>query len=230
MFNNFMNIGRSAVGLDEPEDMIPYLKDFASTIVPELDMQPDIKIKYMDNASAENSNALAYYMKSALDNDEIEYITLNPLTALTNTNDTLSTMAHEGYPGHMYAYMYSKQLDTHPVSKILSNLTHGEGWATYVQTKLLDYIKENNAFPNAQKAVEVYCNYMEASDALAYLAYTKIDHMIHYENSSVGAISAFLGDLGFNSSAAQDIYNTLIEMPGNYAAYGFGIKLMLKTV
>ena len=83
-------------------------------------------------------------------------------------------------------------------------------------------MKENNAYPNAKKAVEAYLEYIEASDALAYLAYTKIDHMIHCENWSVGAISGFLGELGFNSGAAQDIYNTLIEMPGNYAAYGFG--------
>ena len=221
-FNNFYNVGKSMVGISEPEDMIPYLKDFAKTIVPELSVQPDIRIKYMDTASAENSNALAYYMKSALDNDAVEYITLNPLTSLTNSDDTLATMAHEGYPGHMYAYMYSKQLEINPVAKILSNLTHGEGWATYVQTKLYEYIKDHHSYPNADKAVEAYCDFMIAQDALSYLAYTKIDHMIHYEKASVGAVGSFLGSLGFNSSAAQDIYNTLIEMPGNYAAYGFG--------
>ena len=222
VFNNLQNIGKSAVGINEPEEMIPFLKEFAKTIVPDLKMEPEIHIKYMDKASAENSNALAYYMKSALDNDKHEYITLNPLTSLTNANDTMATMAHEGYPGHMYAYMYSKELEISNLAKILSNLTHGEGWATYVELKLFEYIKENHKYPNAKNAVNAYCDYMFAQDALTYLANTKIDHMIHYKNEGIGAVSAFLTSLGFNGGAAQDIYNTLIEMPGNYAAYGFG--------
>ena len=227
VFNNLSNIGRSAVGIDNPEDMVDFLKEFAETIVPDLNQEPDISIKYMDRSSAENSNALAYYMKSALDNDQNEYITLNPLTALNNENDLLATMAHEGYPGHMYAYMYSKELDISNIAKVLTNLTHGEGWATYVELELFEYIKEKHVYSNSPKAVNYYCDYMFAQDALAYLAYTKIDHMIHYDGATVSAVSKFLDSLGFNASAAQDIYNTLIEMPGTYAAYGFGRILFL---
>ena len=61
-----------------PEEMIDYLKEFAKTIVPELESDPDITIKEMDEASAKVSNAVAYYMKSAIDNTAGEYITLNP--------------------------------------------------------------------------------------------------------------------------------------------------------
>ena len=62
-----------------PEQMMEYLKEFAPTIVPELESSPEITIKEMDAASQKVSNAVAYYMKSALDNTGSEYITLNPV-------------------------------------------------------------------------------------------------------------------------------------------------------
>ena len=221
LFTRLVN-GESVVGIDDPEKMVDYLKDFAKTIVPDLATSPNITIKYMDEATAESSNALAYYMKSALDNDENEYITLNPLTSLDNKNDTLATMAHEGYPGHMYAYMYSKQSDISNLAKIMTNLTHGEGWATYVSLKLYDYIRNHNAFENNKNVVSILCDYMYCVDILSYLAYTKIDYMIHMQNKTVGQVSTFLNSIGFNGDAAQEIFSTLVEIPANYAAYGFG--------
>ena len=88
--------------------MMEYLRNFAPTIVPELKTTPDINIKYMDDASAKASNAVAYYMKSALDNTSGENITLNG-TKLGDKNDVLGTLAHEGYPGHLYQNVYFKK-------------------------------------------------------------------------------------------------------------------------
>ena len=121
--------------------MIGYLKEFAKTIVPELQTEPEITIKEMDKASAAASNAVAYYMKSAIDNTAGEYITLNPLK-VGGKNDVLSTMAHEGYPGHLYSYVRSKELGLSNIATIMTSTAHGEGWATYVQIKLFEYAKK----------------------------------------------------------------------------------------
>ncbi|MDE7264322.1 MAG: DUF885 domain-containing protein [Anaeroplasmataceae bacterium] len=199
-----------------PEEMLEYLNEFAKTIVPELKNKPMITVKNMDEASAKVSNAVAYYMKSALDNETQEFITLNPLK-LGDKNDVLGTLSHEGYPGHLYAYCYSKELDLHNLSKIMTSTAHGEGWATYVELKLYETAKNNS---NSQKFKDVmdYCYYNQLS---SFLLETRIDVGIHYEGWSIADIRDFLGS-NYTLEDARDIYRLLIETPVTYAAYGYG--------
>ena len=228
-FNGFLTTGNSVVGIMYPDVMIDYLKTFAMTIVPTLESTPEITVKYMDDASAKVSNAVAYYMKSPLDGNSTEFITLNGIQLSTNYNDTITTMAHEGYPGHLYAWLYAKQLGLSDFAKINSSTAHGEGWAQYVALKLWEYMKSNNNFTNAndKRAVRVYCDYMYYNDLAAYLAYTYIDYGIHYEGWGIGDVKVLLNSIGFNGDAAQDIYRTLIEMPTTYAAYGYGMSFFV---
>lgn len=202
-----------------PEEMVEYLKEFAKTIVPELKSAPDIVIKKMDDASARVSNAVAYYMKSALDNTSSEYITLNPIKLEDSTsNDVLGTLAHEGYPGHLYEYVYSKELGLPNISTIMTNTAHGEGWATYVELALYEYAKEqsnNNVF-------NLVMDYLYANQLAGFLLETRIDAGIHYENWQVEDIAKYMSKVGYASDGAADIYNLLIEMPTQYASYGYG--------
>lgn len=200
-----------------PTEMIDYLKKFATTIVPTLENTPNITIKEMDLASAKVSNAVAYYMKSALDNDKQEYITLNPVK-LGDKNDVLGTMSHEGYPGHLYAYIYSKQLDLHNISKIMTSTAHGEGWATYVELKLYEYAMENTT----DAALLDVLNYLYYNQLSGFLLETRLDAGIHYEGWDIAETRNFLKRNGYNEDAAEDIYNLLIETPVSYAAYGYG--------
>jgi uncharacterized protein (DUF885 family) len=204
-----------------PEEMMGYLKEFAKTIVPELKEEPEITIKNMDDASAEASNAVAYYIKSALDNTDPEEITLNQLK-LGDANNTLSTLGHEGYPGHLYAYCYSKEIDIHNIAKIMTSTAHGEGLATYTQLKLYEYDKKSSKDSKFKDVM----NYLYYNDLSSFLLETRIDVGIHYEGWSVSKVAKFLGDLGYNSDAAQEIYDLIIEMPSQYAAYGYG-KLVI---
>ena len=200
-----------------PEEMLEYLKEFSKTIVPTLENTPNITIKEMDEASAKVSNAVAYYMKSALDNSSSEYITLNPIK-LGDQNDVLSTMAHEGYPGHLYAYIYSKQLNIHNISKVMSSTAHAEGWATYVQIKLYEYAIQNASSQELKDVLEyLYYNHMSS-----FLLESIIDVGIHYQGWTIEKLRSFLMINGYNSNAAQDIYNLIIETPVSYAAYGYG--------
>ncbi|MDE5715310.1 MAG: DUF885 domain-containing protein, partial [Anaeroplasmataceae bacterium] len=200
-----------------PTEMIGYLKEFATTIVPTLENTPNITIKEMDLASAKVSNAVAYYMKSALDNDKQEYITLNPVK-LGDKNDVLGTMSHEGYPGHLYAYIYSKQLNLHNISKIMTSTAHGEGWATYVELKLYEYAMANTT----DQALLDTLNYLYYNHLSSFLLETRLDAGIHYEGWDIAETRNFLKRNGYNSDAAEDIYNLLIETPVSYAAYGYG--------
>lgn len=224
-FMSYLNRGISMVGIEDPLEMIDYLKEFATTIVPTLEETPEITVKYMDDASAEVSNAVAYYMKSPLDNTGSEYITLNGKQLGSDLNDTLSTMAHEGYPGHLYAYLYNKSLNISNLAKITTSTAHAEGWATYVQFKLFEYIKANaKGSASVRKAIETYCDYLTYNQMVAYTLYAYLDYRIHWSGWDKNEISKCMDKYGFNSdlSVAQELYNTLIEIPTTYAAYGFG--------
>lgn len=200
-----------------PVEMIEYLKVFAKTIVPDLNTTPEIIIKEMDEASAKVSNAVAYYTKSALDNTSAEKITLNQLR-LDDKNDTLSTLAHEGYPGHLYAYLYSKQAGLSNFMIVHSNTAHAEGWATYVSLSLFKYLKEN-ADTQLKKAL---ASYLYATEYSSFLLETRIDVGIHYQGWKISDVKSYLDNLGYNGEAAQEIYRLIIEQPTVYAAYGYG--------
>ncbi len=202
-----------------PDEMMIYLKEFAKTIVPELKTDPNIVIKEMDEASAKVSNAVAYYMKSALDNTGSEYITLNPeKLSSSGKNDVIGTLAHEGYPGHLYAYVYSKELGLSNLSTIMTSTAHGEGWATYVELKLYEHAKEQSNDPKYGAIMD----YLYANQLSGFLLETRLDVAIHYEGWKTAEIAKYMDDLGYNSSAAGEIYNLLIETPTSYAAYGYG--------
>ncbi|MDE6407787.1 MAG: DUF885 domain-containing protein, partial [Anaeroplasmataceae bacterium] len=200
-----------------PEEKLEFLKEFARSVVPTLEHTPEITIKEMDKASAKVSNAVAYYMKSALDNDKAEFITLNPLK-VGSGNDVIGTLSHEGYPGHLYAYIFTKQLDLHNITRIMTSTAHGEGWATYVELKLYEYIMDTS---KDETLVDV-CNYLYYDHLSSFLLETLLDVYIHYSGYSVKDVADFLDDNGLNGGAAQSIYNLLIETPASYPAYGYG--------
>ena len=206
-----------------PEEMLVFLKDFATTIVPELSYTPNITVKEMDAASAKVSNAVAYYMKSAVDNFDKEFITLNPVK-LGDSNDVLGTLAHEGYPGHLYAYCNSKKLDLHELSMIMTSTAHGEGWATYVELKLYEYALANST---TEKEKDIY-KYLIANHKSGFMLETRIDLGIHVQGWGVDEIANLLDSLGYSSSYAEDLFKQLIEMPTTYNAYGYGKYYFMK--
>ena len=211
-----------------PEEKMVYLKEFATTIVPDLQSEPEITIKEMDEAAAKVSNAVAYYTKSAIDEFDHEYITLNNLK-LGNDNDVLGTLAHEGYPGHLYEYVHAKELGLHEFSIISGNLAHGEGWSTYVEYALYDYAmtKVTGTDKEKSKAKDIL-KYTQANHESSYLLECRIDIGIHYEGWNVGRVASYLNSLGYNGGAAQDIYDLLVEMPATYHAYGYGKYFFIK--
>lgn len=211
-----------------PDEMMVFLKEFAPHVVPQLNSEPNIVIKEMDEASAKVSNAVAYYMKSALDNTGSENITLNPLK-LGDANDVLGTLAHEGYPGHLYAYVYSKEIGQHELSTIMTSTAHAEGWATYVELALYEYAMERTEDPNLLTVL----NYLHANQLNGYLIYAMFDAYIHYKGWTDANIANWLQrNYGYDKESAaetgKEIYNLLIEMPVTYAAYAYGKLYFVK--
>ena len=208
-----------------PEQMIAWLKEFAKTCVPDLKTQPTISFKYMNDTEAEISNTVAYYRKSALDDTTSEVITYNPKNT-SNVNDMLVTTGHEGYPGHLYAYCYLKEQDASNFTKVHTNTGFGEGWAVYVEYLITDYIRSRvpGSSASEKKAAQLACDYLKYNAFYGFLLYTKLDLDINYKGKTLSQIRNEYSDI-FND--VTSVYELLVEIPSEYAPYGFGSARMV---
>lgn len=98
---------------------------------------PGYQVKELPSA-LRSDGVLAYYLTTQNDNNTINEIYLNPDTLDGDQGMLYETLAHEGYPGHLYYFNYIEQQGWHPVNSILSNTGFEEGWAEYASRLSLD--------------------------------------------------------------------------------------------
>ncbi len=213
------------INYDTIDDLIDYLKEFAKTIVPDLDSIPDIDVAYMDPTVTANTTTVAYYMKSPLDSYSNEYIHLNGRQVGKNTRDTATTLAHEGYPGHLYAYVYSKEnKNLSDFVRVNTSTGHGEGWSKYVEYALLQHFIDNHKDDEDADSWEIAMKYAQYNELFMFTLYARLDFGINYEgwNSSNIASCTKKYGLSFNNDYVLQLFN---EIPSQYAPYGYGFAL-----
>lgn len=204
-------------------DIIDYLKEFATTLVYDLDSTPTIDVAYMDPTTTANTTTVAYYMKSPLDSREAEYIHLNARALGTRTYDTATTLAHEGYPGHLYAYVLSKENENLSDFVRINTCTgHGEGWAKYVEAALSEYFIAEH---NYDESWDTAMHYAIFYDLFIFSFYARVDFGIGYQGWGVKEVGNLLSKYGLNSGAAESFFQTLNEIPTQYAPYGYGFAV-----
>jgi len=208
---------------DDILNVFTFLKEYAATLVPALETEPEIGATWMDPTATANSTTTAYYMKSALDSLTNEYIHLNKRILKDNNFETVVTMAHEGYPGHLYAYVHTKENpNLSNFVKIATYTGHGEGWAKYVEYKFNDYLVEINRGGEHEQDFETLKLYNQSWEPFVFLVYARLDYGVNYEGWSVSKIGTFMKNNGLNSSGAEDIFHTLNESASQYPPYGYG--------
>ena len=156
--------------------------------------------------------APAFYLTSPMDRFTENCIYVNPGNDY-NEIELFTTLAHEGYPGHLYQTVYSYSKDLLPIRYILYHGGYTEGWATYVEMLSYHYagLDENMA-----EAL------MLNQDATLSL-YATIDMGVHYDGWSLADTVDFLGAYGITTtSVISKIYQTIIENPANYLKYYIG--------
>ena len=74
----------------------------------------------------------AFYMIPAIDDYQDNVIYVNQ-AHMGNTLTLYTTLAHEGYPGHLYQTVYYAGTNPAPIRNILNFGGYVEGWATYAE-------------------------------------------------------------------------------------------------
>lgn len=186
-------------------------------------------IKYVD-ASLEAYSAPAFYMMPPIDNICDNLICLNA----RDTEDDLAlftTLAHEGYPGHLYQTVYSKRYQEQenilPLGNVLYYGGFVEGWAMYVELASFDRAIElaKESHPEAAAYYQV-CR-LDRQFRLGL--YSLLDIAIHYDNASFEDVQKLCCCLGINDSAnLAALYQYIAEEPCNYLKYYLGYLEILE--
>lgn len=171
----------------------------------------NVQIKYVSQ-EMQNFLSPAFYLIPALDNTEENIIYINN----GHISDDLSlytTLAHEGYPGHLYQTTYFASKTPSPIRHLLDCGGYTEGWATY--SEMLSYyfapIKKTQA------------TLMQKNSSILLGLYALADMGIHYDGWSLLDTTTFFRGYGItDTKAIEEIYQLILSDPANYLKYYIG--------
>lgn len=174
--------------------------------------------------------APAYYFTPPLDNLKENHIYINQKQT-ANGIHLYTTLAHEGFPGHLYQTVTSQNsFTTSQIPLLRSTIHYGgfvEGYATYAEFYSYKYAKAcaKTMGNNMDNLYDIY--YYDRRIKLCL--YSLLDVMIHGEGKNLEEIITFLSKFGINdTSAAETIYNYILNEPATYLKYYVGYLEILE--
>lgn len=193
-----------------PNEMLKHLKTCMSADFP---AAPDntYEVKTVEPAMQKFLSP-AFYLTAPMDDPDENNIYINPAYNRSDL-ELFTTLAHEGYPGHLYETVSSYEQDFSPLRYVLNFGGYTEGWATYVEMQSYCYAGLDETLARALQ--------LNASATLSL--YASIDIGVHEEGWDRDIVLEFLSDYGISSvEAADHIYELVAETPANYLKYYVG--------
>jgi uncharacterized protein (DUF885 family) len=200
-FTSFPITDPKAILADLQKDIT---KDFPDSV------KVNCEIKYVHESLSDYLSP-AMYLVPPIDNYTNNNIYING-----NDPKTLSmiytTVAHEGYPGHLYQCVYFRNQKPSPIRNVMNFLGYDEGWATYVE--LYSY-----QFAGIDKNL---ADFLEANNVVLLCMYARADIGIHYEGWKKDRVVSYIKNFYGDTEIAEAIYYTLLEEPAIYLPYAVG--------
>lgn len=195
------------------EELIDYLGAQCAADYPALD---HLNYTVMPVAESMRDNfSPAAYLQGRIDapRDEAEVIYINGAFE----PGLFTTVAHEGYPGHMYQHSYFKSLGLPAVRYMIDYNGYSEGWATYIEHNSVKYLPTGDAG---------YAAVLETNSEIVNDVTALSDIGIHYDGWDREQYAAFIENYLSTDPAALDSQFALhLETPTNYLQYFLNGKL-----
>ena len=208
--SDLFNSQGSLLENNEPSSILADLESQIDGNFPEL---PPVttKVKYVQE-SMEEYLSPAFYMVPAIDNTEQNVIYINQ-RRMTDDISLFTTLAHEGYPGHLYQNVYYAHQKPDPIRCVLNYSGYTEGWATY--SEMLSYYYT----PLSQEQATLF----QRNTSVILGLYALADMGIHYDGWSLLDTVSFFHTYGITDpTTIEDIYDLIIADPANYLKYYIG--------
>lgn len=173
--------------------------------------QTEVEICHVDPALSEYL-APAFYITAPIDDISHNRIYINDAK-----NDTdiyyFTTLAHEGYPGHLYQTICTSSYGAPEVRSLLNYPGYTEGWATYTEMQSFYYAGLDPDLASL----------LQHNQAATLSLYATADIGIHYFGWEKEKIAAFWSEYGVDDTATvKRITDLILEEPGNYLKYYVG--------
>jgi len=196
----------------DPEDILAYLSEHLEGFP----KGPDINYvaSYLDPSVA-NPSVMAYYLATPIDDVTNNVIRVNGTSVGGDDMTTMYyTLAHEGFPGHMYQFTWYYSQDYNPIRHDLSAIGYTEGWAQYVEKIMLNRSPLN---PSAQE-------YQAVNVFVSYALQAAIDLAVNGLGYGEKELGDWLKGLGLGEGMdTKELYDAVVDMPGMILPYGYGI-------
>lgn len=180
-------------------------KDFPS--IP----QAAYTVKYV-HPSLEAHLSPAFYLTPPLDRMEDHTIYINQASDYDYLS-LFTTLAHEGYPGHLYQTIYEHEMQLNPVRSLFYFGGYIEGWATYVER----YSYSLAPIDPKQAAL------LAANNSIILCLYSNADLGIHAYGWDFSDTLSYFSSYGISDEkTVRSIYEAIIEDPANYLKYYLG--------
>lgn len=206
----FQNFGNEKMDAITPEEM---LRDLNKKIRADFPAggSDSYEVKYVDECLEEYASP-AFYLTPAIDDTSNNVIYINPFNQAEGLS-LYTTLAHEGYPGHLYQETFYKQMNPHPVRSLLYYGGYTEGWGIYAE----NYGYMCSDLTEGEKQ-------LQQSNFIATLClYSEIDLGIHYEGWDLEKTANYLAESGItDEEAVKEVYDYVVAEPGNYLKYFVG--------
>lgn len=208
-----MKISEKEVNASIPQNPTSILQDLQTKITTSFPELPDTtyEVKYVPKAMQEHLSP-AFYMIPAIDayNENVIYVNE---AQIGNTMTLFTTLAHEGYPGHLYQTVYFANTNPDPIRTILNFGGYVEGWATYAE--MCSYY--------LAPLTKDHATLLQKNSSIVLGLYTLADIGIHYDGWSREDAIAFYKKYGIgDEDNINRIYDLILGSPGNYLKYYVG--------
>jgi len=203
----------SAQTASDASDPLYILLDLQKQIQEDFPTPPDtnFQVKTVPDSLAPYLSP-AFYLTPPVDAAQENTIYINP-TQNTDATTLLTTLAHEGYPGHLYQHTFERQDSFDPVRNLIYVGGYTEGWGLYSEFYAYDFLDMNKTKADALRALS----------SLNYAICASLDLSVHGMGWNEAQCVNYLASFGItDTTQIHKLYLQLLEEPGNYLKYYLG--------
>lgn len=195
---------------ESPKQILDLLESEISPAFP-TSASVSTEIKYVPDA-LEDYLSPAFYLIPAIDNTETNTIYINQAHNMDGIH-LFTTLAHEGYPGHLYQTTYYAAQNPNPLRSLFNFKGYVEGWATYAEmcSYYLSSLDKSQA------------SFLQKNSSLILGLYAYADIGIHYIGWDLDRTEEFFKTYGIvDKTVISEIYQYILGDPANYLSYYVG--------
>lgn len=192
----------------EPENILNDLVKKIAADFPQLPEAVSYEVKDIPPSLEENMSP-AFYLTPPVDDVNHNVIYVNSSLA---DHNLYATLAHEGYPGHLFQNAYSAGSQHPLIRKMLAFPGYSEGWATYAEC----YAYGIGGL-EAELAEVLVLNSIATLGIHAY-----VDMAVHYLGWSCEDVEQYLAIYDIDGEVAKKLFESVVAEPANYLSYFVG--------